>query len=210
MELNKLKNEVAYFMRRLYAQRLTTTLGGNISLKISPDNILITPSGIDKGTITGEQIGELRIDGTNLTPALKPSMETPMHLAIYAARPDVKTVLHAHPVTASTFAASNRKINCRLIAESRLFLGEVFTAPYACMGTADLAESAVNALSAGNNAILMANHGALTVGESLLQAFDRMEVLESAAKITLMASLLGNENELNEMQLKQIDCLLTS
>lgn len=206
MELKKYKSEVACFMRRLYAQRLTTTLGGNISLKISEDKILITPSGIDKGTITEEQIGELQPDGTNLTPALKPSIEAPMHLAVYAARPNVKAVIHAHPVTASTFAASSRKINCRLIAESRLLLGEVVTAPYACMGTADLATSVAKALAAENNAILMANHGALTVGESLLHAFDRMEVLESAARITLMTSLLGNETELNEMQLKQIDC----
>lgn len=209
MEPNHLKIEVAYFMRRLYAQRLTTTLGGNISLKVSGDIILITPSGIDKGTISAAQIGEIRPDGTNCTPLLKPSIEVPMHLAVYAARPEVKAVIHAHPVTASTFAASNRKINCRLIAESRLFLGEVVTAPYACMGTGALAQSVVDALSPGTHAVLMANHGALTVGDSLLQAFDRMEVLESAARITLMASLLGNEKELNENQLREIDCFLT-
>jgi L-fuculose-phosphate aldolase len=209
MELTPLKNQVAYYMRRLYERGLTTCLGGNISLKVSAETILITPSGIDKGNITGDQIGQLHPNGANLTPMLKPSMETQMHLAVYAARPDVKAVIHAHPVTVSTFAASKTQINCRLLAESRLFLGEVQTAPYACMGTAKLAENVVHVLATGNNAILMANHGALTVGESLLQAYDRMEVLESAAKITLMTKLLGNPEELNESQLSEIDCLFS-
>jgi L-fuculose-phosphate aldolase len=207
MELKPFKDQVAIFMRRLYERGLTTSLGGNISLKVSENTLLITPSGIDKGTITAAQIGVMHLDGTNLTPTLKPSMEAPMHLAVYAARPDVKAVIHAHPVTASTFAASNIKINCRLLAESRLFLGEVQTAPYACMGTSALAESVDSQIATGTKAVLMANHGALTVGETLLQAFDRMEVLESAAKITLMTRLLGNQKELNEHQLSEIDCL---
>jgi L-fuculose-phosphate aldolase len=194
-------------MRRLYKRGLTTSLGGNISLKVSDEIILITPSGIDKGTISGDQIGEIRPNGTNLTPRLTPSMETPMHLAVYAARPDVKAIIHAHPVTASTFAASSTPINCRLLAEARLMLGEVQTAPYACMGTARLAESVVHGLAKDGNAVLMENHGALTVGESLLQAYDRMEVLESAARITLLSKLLGNQKELDELQLTEIDCL---
>jgi L-fuculose-phosphate aldolase len=151
----------------------------------------------------------MRLDGTNLTPKLKPSMETPMHLAIYTARPDVKATIHAHPVTTSTFAASNTSINCRLLAESRLFLEDVQTAPYACMGTPQLAESVVHALATNGNAVLLANHGALTVGESLLQAFDRMEVLESAAKITLLGRLLGSQIELNKHQLDEIDQLFS-
>jgi L-fuculose-phosphate aldolase len=209
MESDSLKNLVAYFMRRLYERGLTTSLGGNISLKVSSKTILITPSGIDKGNIAEDQIGEIHPDGINLTPKLKPSMETPIHLAVYAARPDVKAIIHAHPVTASTFAASNTKINCKLLAESRLFLGEVQSAPYACMGTAKLAESVVYVLATGGNAVLMENHGALTVGESLIQAFDRMEVLESAAKITLMTKLLGSQRELNEHQLTEIDRLFS-
>lgn len=207
MQLKPLKDQLAHFMRRLYERGLTTSLGGNISLKVSGDILLITPSGLDKGTITADQIGEIRPDGTNLTPTLKPSMETPMHLAVYAARPDVKAVIHAHPVTASTFAASNKNINCRLLAESRLFLGQVQIAPYACMGTPMLAENVVHALESGGCAVLMANHGALTVGNSLLEAFDRMEVLESAAKITLMTKLLGSPNELSEHHLTEIDRL---
>lgn len=207
MELIPLKNQLAYFMRRLYERGLTTSLGGNISLKVCSNTLLITPSGLDKGTITADHIGEMQPDGTNLTPMLKPSMEAPMHLAVYAARPDIKAVIHAHPVMASTFAASETKINCRLLAESRLFLREVQTAPYACMGTSALAESVVSEIATGANAVLMANHGALTVGETLLQAFDRMEVLESAAKVTLMTKLLGSQRELGKHQLSEIDCL---
>lgn len=205
MDLASKKEEVAYFMRRLYERRLTTSLGGNVSLKVNQDLVLITPSGIDKGGIQKEQIGEIRIDGTNLTPNLKLSIETPMHLAIYATRPDAIAVIHAHPVAASTFAASNFKINCRLLAESRLLLKEIQTAPYACMGTSKLAESVTQSLSAGGSAVLLANHGALTIGETLLQAFDRMEVLESAAKITILGKILGSQTELTRYQLSEID-----
>jgi L-fuculose-phosphate aldolase len=201
------KNELAYFMRRLYERRLTTTLGGNASVKVSDTEVLITPSGIDKGTLIGEQIGIVRRDGENLTPTFKLSMETPMHLAVYNARPEVKAVVHAHPPVASSFAATSEPINCKLIGESRLMLKDVGFAPYACMGTDGLARSVVRALSTDRCAVLMANHGVLTVGDSLLQAFDRMEVVESAAKITLMVKLLGGSQELNPRQLEEIDCL---
>lgn len=208
MELEKLKGEVAHFMRRLYERRLTTSLGGNISLKASGSLILITPSGMDKGRIRPEQIGQIGAGGGNLTPALKPSMETPIHLALYAARPDIRAVVHAHPVAASSFAASERKINCRLIAESRLFLKEIAIAPYACMGTPALARSVVQALGERGNAVLMVNHGALTVGSNILEAFERMEVLESAARITLLTDLLGRQRELRPDQLDALDDLM--
>jgi L-fuculose-phosphate aldolase len=210
MELEQLKQEVAYFMRRLYERRLTTALGGNISFKASESLVLITPSGMDKARIQPDQVGQIRPSGDNLSPELRPSMETPIHLALYAHRPDIRAVVHAHPVTASSFAASDRKINCRLIAESRLFLKEVALAPYACMGTQALAQSVVEALGERGNAVLMVNHGALTVGKSLLEAYDRMEILESAARITLLTGLLGGERELTPCQLQQIDALMTS
>jgi L-fuculose-phosphate aldolase len=196
-------------MRRLYERRLTTTLGGNISLRASADLVLITPSGMDKACIQADQIGQIRPNGDNLSPVLKPSMETPIHLALYASRPEIRAIIHAHPVTASSFAASERNINCRLIAESRLFLKEVTVAPYACMGTEKLARSVVQALGDRGNAVLMANHGALTVGKTLVEAFDRMEVLESAARITLLTGLLGEERELSSNQLKEIDSLMS-
>ncbi len=92
MDIDQTKEDVAYFMRRLYDQRLTTTSGGNISFRME-DQVFITPSQTDKATITAEEIGVLSISGENQTPHLKPSMESKMHLAIYHLRPDVKAIV---------------------------------------------------------------------------------------------------------------------
>lgn len=206
-EIEGQRDQVASFMRRLYHQHLTTSLGGNVSMKLPGGIVLITPSGIDKGMISGDEIGVLAPDGTNYTSQLKPSMEAPMHLAVYEKRPDVRAVVHAHPPAASAFAASHEKINCCLIAESRLMLKEPALAPYARMGTEGLAKNVAEALK-GTDSVLMENHGVLTVGETLVLALERLEVLESAAKITLITKLLGNAKEMSSTQLEEIDQLL--
>ncbi len=207
MEYGEEREEVAAFMRRLYTQGLTTCSGGNVSCRVGEETVAITPSGTDKGRICAEQVGLLGLDGTNLTPALKPSIEAEMHLAVYRARPDISAVVHAHPTLASSFCATSTPINCSLIAESKLILGTPAVAPYALMGTGGLAES-VAATVAGTNVVLMENHGVLTVGDSLLQAFDRIEVLEAAAKITLTAGLIGTMRELTTDQLRAIEAMV--
>ena len=192
-------------MNRLYAQGLTTTSGGNISLRTANDRILLTPSATDKGRMTAEQIAEIGMDGTNHTPGLKPSGETSMHLEIYKRRPDVKAIVHAHPPMASVFAVAEKKLNVRLIAESYAILGEPAVAPYALTGTQELADHVAGTLPKGTSCVLMKNHGALTVGTTLLEAFDRMEVLENAAKINLYAHQLGGVNELSSEQCADLD-----
>jgi ribulose-5-phosphate 4-epimerase/fuculose-1-phosphate aldolase len=102
------RKEVARFMRRLYKRGLTTASGGNISIRLQ-DGILITPSGLDKGTIKGNQIGLISFTGENLSAALKPSIEFAMHLAIYKSRPDVFAIVHAHPPLATSFTALQKK-----------------------------------------------------------------------------------------------------
>jgi L-fuculose-phosphate aldolase len=206
MDYAEEREEVAYFMRRLYVQGLTTCSGGNISCLVDGATVLITPSGTDKGRIRAEQIGMLSLDGENLTPELKPSIESEMHLAVYRKRSDVSAVVHAHPALASGFCATSTPINCSLIAESTLILGTPAVAPYALMGTEGLAESVAKTVGE-TNVVLMENHGVLTVGGSLLQAFDRIEVLEAAAKITLTAGLIGTIRELTTDQLRAIEAL---
>jgi L-fuculose-phosphate aldolase len=200
----KEREEVAYFMRRLYQQKLTTTSGGNISFRLDEDNALITPSQLDKGRLSAVQIGLVGLDGENKTPELPLSMETGMHLAIYKCRPDIKAIVHAHPVVASSFAATDRDINCNLMGESRFVLGKPIKAKYALMGTPQLAEVVAEACLK-TNVVLLENHGILAVGKTLLQAFDRLEVLEAAAKTSLIIELLGNKHELDKDQLREID-----
>jgi L-fuculose-phosphate aldolase len=197
------REEVAYFMRRLYDKNLTTCSGGNVSQKINKDMICITPSGLDKGRIQPEQIGIITLKGENLTPDLKPSIETSMHIAVHNMRPEIKAVVHAHPVTASSFTASEKKINTALIAESAMILGTPVFTPYAIQGSTELAQI-VSAATAQANIVLMSNHGVLTVGETLLKAFDRIEVLEASAKITLYTELLGPKRVLSDSQFSEL------
>jgi L-fuculose-phosphate aldolase len=201
------KREVAYFMRRLYRHNLTTTSGGNISMRINEGHMLITPSSTDKGRMKGNEIGLLAFTGENLTTHLKLSMETGMHLAIYEKRPEIRAIIHAHPPVASAFTAMRKKINCALTAESRAILGTPGFATYALMGTEQLArivaESALD-----SQVILMQNHGVICLGDNLLTAFDRMEVLEAAAKMTLITGLMHDSYELNPQQLREIDNLM--
>jgi len=192
-------------MRRVYQRGLTTASGGNVSSR-EGNLIFITPSGTDKGSILPRQVAVITIDGKNLTPALKPSMETGMHLSIYRVRPDVNAVVHAHPVFSSAFCATQREINCRLIGESRAVLGKPAIAGYALMGTQELAANA--ALAAGeSNVILLKNHGVVCLGKTLLQAFDRMEVLEAAARMTFITNLTGDTCEMGDADLADIDRL---
>ena len=200
------KKEVAYFMQRLYEQKLTTCSGGNISFKIDDENILITPSQLDKARLTASQIGIMSLEGENHTPELKPTMESGMHLSIYKKRPDVKAIVHAHPIYATSFSATNKKVNCKLTGEARFVIGEPAYTKYALMGSEELA-GIVSEATLNANVVVMKNHGVLAVGESLLQAFDRLEVFEASAKITLISGLLGEHNNLSPEELKAIDDL---
>ncbi len=217
-ELKTLRKDVARFMRRLYDRGLTTISGGNISVRIDK-GIFITPSSLDKGLIRGKQVGRLAYNGTNHNPELKPSMESAMHLAIYKKRPDINAIVHAHPPVATSFTAMQKPIDCTLIAEARAILGTPVLAPYALMGTEELAAAAAAAAvgsgrdltgraSSHPNVILLENHGILCLGKDLLTAFDRMEVLEAAAKMTLITRLMNDAKPLSKEQLEEIDDLM--
>ena len=191
-------------MRRLYKHGLTTTSGGNISLRLTNDIIVITPSATDKGRMRWKEVGLMNIFGENLTPELKPSIESEMHLSIYKRKKDIKAIVHAHPVCASAFTAMKSKINTSLTAEARAILGNPVIVPYALMGTPELA-TVVADHAAHSDILLLENHGILTTGSSLLQAFDKIEVLESAAKMTLIAEMTRNKSPLTKERVKQID-----
>lgn len=184
----ELAREIADFMKRLYQQQLTTTSGGNISVRRG-DAVFMTPGGTDKGRMETDEIGRLALDGTILDPGFKPTCEAGLHLAVYRARPDITAIVHAHPVTASAFSASEAEISTSLLAESAAVLGRIGRVPYFHFGTPELAEAAA-CCAKDYDVFLLNNHGAMTLGSSLLQAFDRLEVLENAAKTTLICEHL--------------------
>ena len=196
------RKAVAGFMRRLYRHRLTTTSGGNISLRVNDEIILITPSATDKGRMKWKEVGIMSLSGENLTSHLKPSIELGMHLTIFRKK-DVKAIVHAHPVFATSFTAMRRTIDTTLTAEACAILDNPVVVPYALMGTEELA-SIVSEYIERSNILLLENHGILAAGDDLLQAFDRIEVLESAARMNVIVELMGKRKALSSGRVTEI------
>ena len=204
-ESERAKKEIAYIMRRVYERRLTTSLGGNISMRIGPI-MLITPSSLDKASLSDKDIAEVDVEsGENLTPELKLSIESEMHCLIYLKRPSCKAIIHAHPVYSSLFSACEDVIKADIIAESYYQLKEVRKTPYSIMGSRELAEK-VSDDAICFNAILLERHGALTLSDkSLLEALERLECLENAAMMSLFSRNMKltclSENEKYDLDL---------
>jgi L-fuculose-phosphate aldolase len=204
----ELKKAVAEFMHRLYKRGLTTTSGGNISVK-EHNIVAVTPSASDKGKMLPEEVGLLDPDGNMIGHKVKPSIETGLHLAIYRAREDVSAVIHAHPVFCSLYSATQMEINHRLLSETYAIIGNIEYIPYYKIGSPELAAAVAEATKKAD-CVIMRNHGALAVGKSLLQAYDRLEVLESAAKINWLAHSFPQNTmlELPQTSLDELDRMM--
>lgn len=189
-ELAEERERIAYFMRRLYRMGLTTTSGGNISLRCPDGHVLLTPSALDKGELQADEILLSTMDGENLTPRFKPTLETGMHLAILRQRPDIDAVVHAHPVFGTSFACADAELDLALTSEIFMHVPKLGRGGGAPPGTKELAELTAGALADADVA-LMRNHGVVTVGKSLLKAFDLLEAVEVAAKMTVVTKALG-------------------
>jgi L-fuculose-phosphate aldolase len=189
--------------RRLYERGLIAGPDGNVSVRLGPDRLLVTPSGLSKVDVTAESLVEVGLDGRPLGGGGRASSELRMHLAIYRARPDVLAVVHAHPPTATAFGVAGETIPDRVLPEVICQMGSVALVPYATPGM-DAAASAFAPFLAGHDAFLMANHGATTVGPSLEAAHQRMESLEHAARIVLAARLLGRVTPLTDAQFAEL------
>jgi L-fuculose-phosphate aldolase len=200
------RTAVADLMRRLYALRLTTASGGNISLRLAGDRCAVTPGGGDKSVTAPNQLAILSLDGENLTPDRKPSSEHPMHLAIYRRCPRVGAIVHAHPQTSSAFTAVESPILTDLTAEGFAILRRVVVVPYAITGSRGLAELVADAARSAD-CLLLANHGVTTLGRTLLEAFNRLEVLEAAAWQTFVTQQMKGRRRLTPEQLAELEQL---
>lgn len=170
---------------------------GNISMKIDENTYLTTPTGTSKHILTPEMI--IKMNGNNKViekhPDYFPSSEFKLHLSCYKKRPDIKAVVHAHPPTATGFAIAHIPLDDYTMPEAIIFLGSVPIAPYDTPGSQGVADS-INPFLENHDTILMENHGAVTVGVDLTQAYYRMETLEHFAKVSLVARQLGGAIEL--------------
>ena len=178
--------------RWIHRRGFVASTDGNLSVRLDPSRILTSPTGISKGMMVPDDLVITDLQGRKLSGHREPSSELAMHLLIYRRRPDVHAVCHAHPPTATAYAAAGIPLNKALLSEIVLTLGCVPVAQYGTPGTPDLSE-ALEPLVQNFDAILMANHGAVTCGADLLTAFFRMETVEHFAQVSLFTELLGKQ-----------------
>jgi L-fuculose-phosphate aldolase len=188
-----LRADIVEVGRRMYAREYTASNDGNISARLGSDRLLMTPKSVCKGFMTPDMMCITDLDGRKLQGERDPSSEMLMHLEVYRQRPDVQAVVHAHPPIATGFAVAGIPLSRAVLAEVLTTLGSIPIANYATPSTSELPE-AVRKYIKAHDGMLLANHGALTVGTDLLSAYFKMETIEHFAKISLVARLLGREN----------------
>lgn len=193
------KSQLCQVCRALYDRGYVVGHDGNVSLRLGEDRFLITPSGVSKGRLTPEMLVVCNGEGAVLEGERWPSSEGAMHWAVYAARPDVNAVVHAHPPAATAWAICRRPLSTPYLTETVSGLGEVPVAPFALPSTPEVPRS-VEPYLKDHSALLLANHGALTWGADLWSAFDAMETVEQTAKIYAMVEQLGGGVPLDETQ----------
>lgn len=183
--------------QQLYQQGLTVGTDGNLSYRVTEDTLWTTATGARKGYLTEEWLVKTDLDGNVLEGSRHPSSELKMHLCLYQANPRALAAVHTHPPFSTAFAAAGQGFDRMLLAEEGLYLGHVQVAPYATPGTQALAES-ILPYCRNNNAVLLANHGAVTWGKDLSEACARMETLERCARIRYYCLTMGQASYLSE------------
>lgn len=188
---------------RLYARGMVTATDGNLSVRLANGNILATRSAVNKGDVTEHDFVEVTHDGVQVAGAGRPSTELGMHLFIYRERPDVHAVVHAHPTYATGFATARIPLTQCTFPEVIVGLGAIPLADYATPSTPEVAASLAPYVK-NSDAILLANHGAVTYGSSLYDAYYKMEKVEHAAHITFIATMLGGARSLTDEEVEKL------
>ena len=193
--------QINVIIGRIYRSGMTTTSGGNISIRDDNGDIWITPSGVDKGSLTIKDIICMKKDGT-ITGLHKPSSEYPFHKAIYEARPELNAIIHAHPPALVAFSIARQVPNTNIIPQARFICGEIGYAPYGCPGSEELGKKIAHEFK--NNkykAVIMENHGVVLGGTDMMDAYQRFETLEFCCRTIVNAGKLGKVNSLTDKQI---------
>lgn len=203
----ELRQEMVRIGRLMWEQGLVAAGDGNLSLRLGPDRLLVTPSGLSKGFMSDADPVVIRPDG-ELLPAYRgrgrrPSSEILMHLEVYRRRPDVQAIVHAHPPVATAFSIAGVSLARCVLPEVVVSLGAIPTAGYATPGTREVPDS-ISGLIQEYDAVVLAHHGTLTVGDSLWTAYQLLERVEHTAKVTLAAQQLGRVNPLPVAAVSQL------
>jgi L-fuculose-phosphate aldolase len=200
---NDLRRDLVRFSKWLYRLGFTPGTSGNLSVRLDRHRLLVTPTGVSKALLKAADMVIVDLNGTLLAGTRNVTSEISMHLAVYHRREEVEAVVHSHPPIATAFACSGRALNEILCQEAVMTLGAVPLAQYATTGTDEVAAS-LAPLIPGHEAILMANHGVVSYGETLLEAFLKMETVEHLAYVALVAHQLGSAQSLSADQVEQL------
>jgi L-fuculose-phosphate aldolase len=204
MSQHQQREAIVQYGKVLYERGFIAASDGNISVRLDEHRLLVTPTCLCKGMMSEDDLVIVDLNGRKLEGRREVSSEVAMHLLIYRMRPDISAIVHAHPPTATGFAAAGIALDKPLISEVVLTLGAVPLAPYGCPGTPELSNS-LRPLVPNHDAILMANHGVVTYADDLTRAFMHMETVEHFAKITLVTRTLGRQQVLNADEVAKLD-----
>lgn len=207
MALNEkeIKEQICDIGRRIYNRNMVAANDGNISVKLNDNEFLCTPTGVSKGFMTPEYICKVDAKGNVLeaNEGFKPSSEIKMHMRVYEKRPDVGSVVHAHPVFATSFAIAGIPLTQPIMPEAVITLGSVPIAPYGTPSTMEIPD-AVEPFLDSYDAVLLENHGALTWSSDLLAAYMKMESLEFYAELLYRSKMLGGPQEFTQEQVERL------
>ncbi|MBN2132693.1 MAG: class II aldolase/adducin family protein [Sedimentisphaerales bacterium] len=195
------RDELVLTMQRIYQYKMTTTSGGNLSILDENGDIWVTPAGVDKGTLTPNDIMCVRADGA-VEGLHRPSSEYPFHKAIYEVRRDLKAIVHAHPMALVAFSIAHKVPDTRLFHQAWRSNGTVAFAPYGVPGSKDLGDKIARKYADGFDSVILENHGVCCGGKTLQEAFQRFETLEMCCKVLIKAGALGEPRYLTDQQLQ--------
>ncbi len=203
----QIKKEMCDIGNRIWMKGFCACNEGNHSVRISDDRVLCTPTGISKGFLTPEDICVVDMDGTQVehnAKGRKRTSEVKVHLAIYRHRDDVKAVVHSHPPHATAFAMANIQLPAGIHPEAEVFLGTVPLAPYALPSTDALPDSIIPLIGPETNTVLMGNHGSVSFGSTLIDAYYKLEILDAYSRILLLTLQLGKVNQFTPQQMSEL------
>lgn len=200
---NTIREEIIRVGHRLAAREMIAGADGNISVRLGPDRIMVTPTGRNKGLLAPQDMVIVDGDGGKVEGVLEPSSELAMHLFVYRSRPEIGACVHAHPPYATAFAVAGTALPFDVLPEAVVTVGPIALTEFAPPGTDAVAKS-LEVFVNEHNAFLLRNHGLLTIGRNLAEAGDRHETVEHCARIIFLAQQLGGINRLPADEIRRL------
>jgi L-fuculose-phosphate aldolase len=203
---DQIRREIVLVCQRLYARGFIMGTEGNVSVRVAPDRLWITPTGQHKGWLQPDDLLLIDLEGGVHFGRRRPSSETPLHLALYRCRSDIQAVVHAHPPLATALTVAGYRLEPALLPEAVVLLGEVPTVPYQMPTTPEFGQQVGEAMRQAP-AALLENHGSVTVGPTLQAAFNTLETVERVAQVFYLAKTLGHVHPLPSAAVEALQAL---